>query len=126
MFLKQLLSCFQKNDVEREYDEDERYPFKCDFYIKSKDLFIEVNGFWVHNDHWFDENNKDDIKQLEEWKKKEARFYRTAIEVWTERDVKKREFARKNNLNYVVFWGACEEQIDKWFNDGCPIRKDWK
>lgn len=31
-----------KNDVVRYYS-DERYPFECDFYIKSLDLFIECN-----------------------------------------------------------------------------------
>lgn len=24
---------------------EKRYPFKCDFYIPSKDLFIEYNGY---------------------------------------------------------------------------------
>lgn len=30
------------DDVIRQY-KDERYPFACDFYVKSKDLFIELN-----------------------------------------------------------------------------------
>ena len=123
---------FGEDDVLLEHNQDERYPFNCDFYIKSLDLFIELNGFWTHGEHWFDKMNPDDIERLERWKEKESKFYDNAIETWTQRDVKKREYARKNNLNYVVFWGNYKNknvvirQIDDWFNDGCPIRQDWK
>ena len=115
-----------KNDVVSEYNQDKRYPFNCDFYIKSLDLFIELNGFWTHGEHWFDETNSDDIEQLERWKEKKSKFYDNAIETWTQRDVKKREYARKNNLNYVVFWGDCKQDISQWFDGGCPVRQDWK
>ena len=119
---------FGEEDAKREYQDNVRYPFHCDFYIKSLDLFIELNGIWTHGFHWFDENDEDDIRQLEEWKEKSqnSKFYQNAIEVWTERDVKKREHARKNDLNYVVFWGDCKNDINQWFDDGCPVRQDWK
>ena len=125
LYLK-LKEKFGEKDVKREYNDDERYPFFCDFYIKPLDLFIELNGIWTHGFHWFDENNEDDVKKLKGWMQKNTKFYRTAIEVWTERDVLKRKTARKNNLNYVVFWGDCRNDIDQWFEDDCPIRKDWK
>ena len=32
---------FGKSDVEEEYHDEIRYPFNCDFYIKSLDLFIK-------------------------------------------------------------------------------------
>ena len=37
-----LLKTYLKEDIVRQYS-DERYPWKCDFYIKSEDLFIELN-----------------------------------------------------------------------------------
>jgi hypothetical protein len=119
-----LISLYGKKDIEREYDSDNRYPFHCDFYIKSLDLFVEVNGFWTHNDHWFDKNDSEDVFQVKEWQNKNMDIYQSAIDVWTERDVDKREHARRNNLNYVVFWN--KQDIDEWIAEGCPIRKDWK
>jgi hypothetical protein len=123
----ELLSIYDDKDIEREYNKDERYPFNCDFYIKSQDLFIELNGFWTHNDHWFDKNDKADVEQLGEWESRSGDSYVTAIHTWTVRDVLKRAYARKNNLNYVVFWGdESKDQIREWIAEGCPIRKDWK
>ena len=40
-----LLLYFNKDDIIRLYECDYRYPYECDFYIKSLDLFIEYNGF---------------------------------------------------------------------------------
>lgn len=48
---------FGKNDVERQYYKDSRYPFSCDFYIKSKDLFIEYQGYYTHGIEPYDELN---------------------------------------------------------------------
>ena len=44
------------NDFEYNY-KSELYPFNCDFYIKSLDLYIEIQGSWTHGDHPFDKNN---------------------------------------------------------------------
>ena len=55
-----LTSKFGKEDIERQYRSNS-YPFSCDFYIKSLDLYIECNFGWTHGKHWFDSNNKDDI-----------------------------------------------------------------
>ena len=49
---------------------DERYPFNCDFYIPSKDLFIELNLFWMHGKEPFDKNNKEHLKRLNDIYKK--------------------------------------------------------
>ena len=123
-----LILRYGNTDVVREYNSDVRYPFRCDFYIKSLDLFIELNGHYTHGGHWFDENDEEDIKQLEEWKRrnksKKYGKYSGAIDVWTRRDVLKREMARKNNLNYVVLWN--QGDISQWFEEGCPVRQDWK
>lgn len=98
---------FSKTDVIRQYT-DNRYPFKCDFYIKALDLFIELNASWTHDDHWFNPNDKNDLAKIDEWHYEATAhhklFYFSAIETWTKRDIEKRNIAIKNKLNYIVFW----------------------
>lgn len=140
-----LVSVFGEMDVSRNVCVDARYPFHVDFYVKSRDLFIELNGDKCHNDHWFDENNARDLQIVRAWHENMVRVeektgriskYRKYIEIWTDRDVRKRSFARLNNLNYLVFWdGTCLqrkgqyvprlEDAREWFAAGCPNSKDW-
>lgn len=94
---------------------DERYPFVCDFYIPSKDLFIELNFHWTHGREHFDKNNKDHINILEKWKSKNTKFYKIAEEVWTKRDPLKLETFKKNNLNYKIFYN--KNDFEEWFNN---------
>lgn len=93
-------------NVERQYKDKERYPWFCDFYIPELDYFIELNGTWTHGKHAFSFNNKEDLYVVEQWKKKgkEHPFYNTALKTWTIYDVKKRETAKQNNLNYKEVW----------------------
>lgn len=102
-FYKELCGLFNINDIIRQYGDD-RYPFACDFYIKSLDMFIELNLFWTHGKHWFDPNNQEDIEKLTKWKSKNTTFYKNAIYNWTVLDVNKKNIALKNNLNYIVLW----------------------
>ena len=88
------------NDFEYQY-KSELYPFNCDFYIKSLDLYIEIQGNWTHGDHPFDENNQEDIDKLNLWKSKNTKYYQNAINTWTNLDVRKRNIAKQNNLNYL-------------------------
>lgn len=94
-----LMSMYDKNDIIREYKED-RYPFFCDFYIKSKDLFIEFNFIWTHGPHPFDKNNPYDVKLRDKWKSKNSPMYDEAIRIWTDVDIMKYNTACNNNLNY--------------------------
>lgn len=121
-----LLAVFDKDDVFRQYNKDLRYPFCCDFYIKSRDLFIELNAFWTHGYHWYDPNSSHDIKSVQSWSDKNTDFYDRAIETWTISDFNKRQAAQDNNLNYVVFWSSKLKDALYWFELGCPDRKDWK
>lgn len=82
----------------------EKYPFNCDFYIPSLDLYIEFNGHWTHGKHPFDPDNKEDILILEKWKSSDRPFYKTAINVWTIKDPYKRKIAKENNLNFLEIW----------------------
>ena len=110
-----LCKVFDKKSIIRQYTE-ERYPFACDFYIKSKDLFIECNFFWTHGNHWFNKNSKKDQKILKEWKKQKSGYYKSAVQTWTVRDPLKRKIARKNKLNYLVFFDF--KSFTKWIEKG--------
>ena len=88
------------------------YPFNCDFYIQSLDLYIEYNGTWTHGGHFFDENNQEDLNRLEELKNKNTKYYQCAIDTWTQRDILKLNTALKNNLNYIAWFN--EEQAYDW------------
>lgn len=105
-FYNILCESYGKENVLRNYKDKERYPFYCDFYIKSLDKFIELNLHWTHGSLPY---NKDDLecqKQLEIWqeKAKTSQFYQNAIETWTVRDVEKQKIAKENNLNYEVIY----------------------
>ena len=104
--LKELYS-----DLKTQYKSKE-YPFACDFYIPSLDLYIEYNGSWTHGNHFFDENNQDDLDTLKLWRSKDTEYYNNAIMVWTIKDVQKLETAIKNNLNYIAWFN--QEQAYDW------------
>ena len=107
-----LTSKFGKEDVERQY-RSSSYPFSCNFYIKSLDLYIECNFSWTHGGHWFGSNNKDDIAIVQKWKSKHTKYYDNAIANWTIRDIKKRECLEKNKLNYIVMWKEDYDNLEE-------------
>ena len=91
---KMLVEKFGEVDVECQYRTDIRYPFACDFYIKSRDLFIELNISWLHGGHWFDENNESDLIKLQNLQNKAdgtKPMYERAIYVWTYDDLRKKD-----------------------------------
>ena len=108
-----------------EYNLDNRYPYFCDFYLPDKDLFVEINGYFTHGGHWFDENNEKDIKKLQDIteKSKIHSMYKTFIRVWTDSDVCKRKCAKQNKLNYVVLWN--KKDIENWIKSDFEIRHDY-
>lgn len=105
LYIKEKFPCTQ-----RQYRDDERYPFACDFYIPELDLFIEYNGIWTHGKHPYNSTSIEDNTILERWKEKskEHPFYGNAIKTWTISDPKKRSIATKNNLNYKELWNLNE------------------
>lgn len=112
MYFK-LIEIFGINEVIRNY-KSAKYPFLCDFYVKSLNLYIELNIHWTHGKHWFDSTNKNDLDILNVWKEKAkvSKFYENAIDTWTKRDIHKRNTAISNKLNYVVLWN--ENDINKF------------
>ena len=98
---KQFEDFLKENNINyKSQYKSELYPFNCDFYFPDIDLYLEIQGSWVHGGRPFDSTNKDDLLLLEQWKSKNTKFYDIAVNTWTVRDVLKRETAKKNNLNY--------------------------
>jgi hypothetical protein len=114
------------DNFESQYNKDARYPYLCDFYDKGRDLFIEVNASWTHGYHWYD--TEKDAGASAKWKAKseDSTYYANALDVFTKRDVEKRECARANNLNYVTLWDSDGMDADLWLAMGMPLGKDYE
>lgn len=93
------------------------YPFNCDFYIPSRNLYIEAHLGWTHNFKPFDKNNVEHIKELEllQEKAKNSDFYKNKIYTWTDLDVRKVNIAKSNKLNWIVFYKF--EDFLNWFEN---------
>ena len=98
----------------RQYRSKE-YPFNCDFYLPKYDLYIEIQGSWVHGFHPYNENIDKDT--LEAWKSKNNDFYNNAIETWTIRDPKKREIAKQNHLKWLEIFSNDIDEVIKCFKN---------
>lgn len=110
---------FGKDDVRREYKSD-AYPFRCDYYIVSRNLYIELNYHWSHHGRWYTDA---DESLMKEWRSK-TQYYINCSVTFSVRDVEKRNVARQNRLNYVVLWN--KDDAEKWISAGCPDGHDWE
>lgn len=117
MMLKEI---FGEDDVLQQHSSD-AYPFMCDFYIPSRDLYIELNAHWSHGGHWYGEH---DAETVARWRAK-SRYHGNAGDTFSVRDVAKRDAAKRSRLNYVVFWKADLSDAQKWIELGCPDGQDW-
>lgn len=124
----QLCDVFGKDDVIRQYKSC-RYDWNCDFYVKSRDMFIELNASFFHNRHWFDDMDFNDCAELSSFMAKAAldsnSSYSGVVQTWSVYDVRKRQDARDANLNYIVFWDNDLRDAAVWFAMGCPDGQDW-
>lgn len=122
-----LLARFGSDDVVRQYS-SYWYPFACDFYIRSRDLYLELNAWWMHGGRWFVDD--DECRAvLDEWRDRSRAGiprYDDAVRTWTVRDVDKRATARDAGLNYVVLWDNDLRDAAAWFDAGCPDGSDWE
>ena len=114
IFKEYLINKYGEENVISQYRDENRYPFNCDFYIKSEDLFIELNLTWTHGGHPFNKDNEEDILLLEYWKQKAetSDYYKNAIYTWTILDIKKQKIAKENKLNYL-----CIYNLEDYNND---------
>lgn len=112
-----LIQKFGEKDVKVHYSTD-LYPFACDFYIESLDLYIELNIYVTHGGHWFDSTDADDIARLTLIRERSRyrNMYSKMIEVWTHTDLLKRDTAIKNGLNYLVFWDNNLSDFLEWYD----------
>ena len=118
-FYLYLISVFGKNNVCRNYRDEKRYPFNCDFYIPSEDLFIELNAHWTHGGKPYDQDDKECQEQLLKWQSSSKEYNKNAIHTWTVRDVNKFKIAKLNNLNYLtIYSNSIQECIDKLYQFG--------
>lgn len=111
-------------DTVRQYRSD-KYPFNCDFYIPSIDTYIEYQGSQYHYGHPFNENSIDDINKLqilneraknsERHKEGKKSQYDMMIYTWTDLDVRKRNIAKENKLNWFEFFKI--DELKEWLND---------
>ena len=123
----QLVQRYFPNAISQYYSE--KYPFNCDIYIPETDLYIELNYHWTHgynqsNFHChcpFDSKNSEHLQCLKFLQEKNSPFYNIAINVWTVRDVTKRNWAKEHNLNWIEFF--TQDEFNKWFEQYSKIHK---
>ena len=111
-----LLQFFDKNDIERQYKEI-RYPYWCDFYIKSIDTFIEYQGTWLHGFKPFEKSDENDINKLKYWKSKKSKYYNQGIKTWTINDINKRNKAKESNIRYIEIFSLDNINFDEIKNN---------
>lgn len=102
-----LLDRFGMDDVLVDYGVhpyDARYPYPCDFYIKSLDLFIELNMHFTHGGHWFDESSPADSLRKQHLEQTDRVRNRKFLSTWCVHDVNKRKAAKAAGLLYLAFW----------------------
>lgn len=95
----------------------------CDVYLKEIDTYVEFHFSHYHNYRPFDKNNEEHIKELKLLKEKEASHkitskntnqYGRIIYNWTDLDVRKRQCAIDNKLNWIAFYSF--EEFEQWLN----------
>ena len=138
-----LTDTFGENGFIENYS-DERYPLGAKFYVPEKDLFIE---YFLENQktsmHWYDPKNaldgyiinragqtreinpKTDKILALEWKNSSSKELNDNFIEWTKTMKQKRADAKKNNLNYVVYWSNSGIDAFLHFDLGYPDATDW-
>lgn len=103
-------------DVREQY-KSEKFPFACDFYIPSLDLYIDLNFHWTHGFKAFNKNSEKDLIKLNKWKQQigKSKFYENAIYTWTDLDVRKDKLTVENNINRLVFYK--EKEFNEWIKE---------
>lgn len=118
---KYLCKLYGKSNVVRQYKDNKRYPFNCDFYIISEDLFIELNLFPTHGKEPFDTNNIEHQIYLEHCKTNPSNWVEQQLPlIWAGTDVLKLAIATQNNLHYLQFYSL--EKLKEVLNEKSRIK----
>lgn len=96
--------------VKFNYYNELRYPYLCDFYIEDIDTFIELQYHWSHGTEPYT-GTPEQEQMIEYWK---SRNWLSNIKVYTIKDVNKRTWALRNNLNYLEFF--TKDEFTKWID----------
>ena len=110
---QKLIEKYGHANILRQYKSKD-YPFPCDFYVETLNLYIECNFHWTHHYEPFNEKNKEHIELLRTWTQKHTSYYDNAIHVWTKADPKKLKTFIENKLNHKIFYNL--EQFYEWYN----------
>lgn len=108
-------------DIISQFRDENRYPFNCDFYIPSEDLFIEYQGYLGGHYLYPYRDNDEDKKILEEMKQKSLlngkknNIYERIVKIWGNKDCIKRKYAYDNSLNYIEFYNI--DDVKKWLEN---------
>lgn len=108
-------------DAISQYFGDSRYPYNCDMYIPSLDLFIEFQGYQGGHYLYPYRDNDEDKKILEEMKLKSIKngkknnIYDRIVNVWGNKDIIKRQIAKTNNIRLLEFFSV--KEFSKWLNE---------
>ena len=98
-FYKQLCLFIDESDIIRGYVDNQRYPFNCDFYIKSKDLFIEYQGHQTHGYEPYDATNPEHWVYCD---RLQASGY--SLDTFTIRDPNKIATAKQHKINLLLIY----------------------
>lgn len=112
-----LIEIFGYSNVKRQY-KDEYYPYYCDFYIISENLYIECNYHWTHGNHPFDILNKNDIELYNKLKQnKSNNKYSPTCNIWGNKDIIKLNCLKYNkehyNKKYLVLYSP--KEFNDWY-----------
>lgn len=77
-------------------------------------IYIECNYHWTHGGHPYNSKDDKDIQKVNKYKNK-GNYYDAMIYTWTDLDVRKRQIAKENNLNYIMFYSLTD--FEKWYDD---------
>lgn len=99
------------------YARESGYQFECDFYIPEEDLFIELNAYPTHSDHPFNINEEKDVEESLRLKDSDKYWEVDRYNTWVVRDFEKINYARKNNLNYIILYPTNSIFNNQNFND---------
>ena len=107
-FYKQLCLFVDESDIIRGYIDKQRYPFNCDFYVKSKDLFIEYQGHQTHGYEPYDASNP------EHWVYCDfLHDHHYSSDTFTIRDPNKIATAKQHKINLLLIYPKHDSYLIK-------------
>ena len=110
------------NDAIRHYISDD-YPYPCDFYIPSLDMYIEYHGSQYHNKRAYLGTSEDikeanelldkDKKRCEETRRNKSPYF-SIFNTWANIDCKRRNTVNERKLKYLELY-SCDSKEELKF-----------